>query len=135
MAGLKGATVAAAIGKTKRGEAQVRSFERTCWGKSGLGDPWSPRAAKQLHDQTTQPPVSSFVMISGMPVLSDRKSIDGNRAGVHGQIVDLRQRLTNVPRQCGNQIRALDDRAKPKKPGQLQHHLALDVLAHQRLFK
>jgi hypothetical protein len=91
--------------------------------------------AKQLRDQTPQPPVSRFVVISGMPMLSDRKSIDGNRTGVHGQIVDFRQRLADVARQCRDQIGAFDDRTEPKEPRQLQHDFALDLLAQQRLFE
>ena len=40
--------------------------------------------------------------------------------------------LADVSRQRGDQVGGLDDRSQPEKARQLQHHLPLDVLTHER---
>ena len=87
-------------------------------------------AAKQLSHQTAQPTIPGFVVISGVPVLSNGKALHRNRAGMDCEVIDLCQCLANMSRQRGDQVGGLDDRPQSKEARQLQNHLSLDVLAH-----
>ena len=54
---------------------------------------------------------------------------------MNGEIVRLRQCLSNMSGQGGDQVCALDDRSEPKKTRQLQNDLTFNAFTSERLLK
>jgi hypothetical protein len=57
-----------------------------------------------MSHQTAQPTISRFVVISGVPLLSNGKTLHRNRAGMDCEVIDLCKCLANISRQRGDQV-------------------------------
>ena len=61
---------------------------------------------KQLKNHPTQPTIPSLMVTLRVPGLPNGKTVDGNPARMHGQIVGLRERFADVARERRDKIGA-----------------------------